>query len=172
MNTATLTLALPDLSRSGSPFAGPPEVIKKYDAVNDLPTISESKDVSIRNDRTKIVLREQSRVQRLRLFLKELVRSEAVENYTATIAWRMWRELSQELANKLPVPDVAAGAENQILFSWDNGTDHFELEIFPPGLGEFFYLNYETDETWEEEHHSERVSQSVVDFLSLFLLYE
>lgn len=116
---------------------------------------------------------EQSRAQRLLFFLRDLVHSENVEHYTATMAWRMWRDLSEVMENKLPVPDVAAGADKQILFSWDNDEHHFELEIFSAGIGEFFYLNYQTDRTWEEEYHiGDPFSDDVSGFLTLFSLYD
>jgi hypothetical protein len=134
---------------------------------------SKSKDISAYAHHAAIVLREQSRAQRLQFFLSDLARSESVEYATAIMAWRTWLALAKAMAHKLPVPDVAAGVDQQILFSWNSGEHHFELEIYPSGMGEFFYLNYKTDKTWEEEYHiGDPISADVSNYLKLFSLYD
>ena len=172
MTTPVMEFNLYNVFHSGGFFLARPEILQKHELISELPPISTSKSHSAQANHTEIILREQARVQRLQLFLKDLVRQEDVEHYTATVAWRAWRTLSEDLVGTLPVPDVAAGADRQILFSWNSGEHHFELEIYPSGLGEFFYLNYESDATWEEEHTmGEPVSQDVSHFLALFSFY-
>ncbi len=147
------------------------EVFSTTTISRELP--GKSKDIPAYANRAEIVLREQSRAQRLQFFLSDLARSESVEHDTAIMAWRTWLALAEVMAHKLPVPDVAAGVDKQILFSWNSGEHHFELEIYPSGMGEFFYLNYQTDKTWEEEYHiGDLISADVINYLKLFSLYD
>jgi hypothetical protein len=71
------------------------------------------------------------------------------------------------------VPDTGVGPDGEILYTWNKDEHHFELEIFSNGLGEFFYLNHQTNEMWEHEFEvGDSIPEEVKDRLKLFFLYE
>lgn len=50
-----------------------------------------------------------------------------------------------------PEPNVA-GDENMVLFLWDMKYIHIDVEVYPDGHCEFFFLERGTDETYEEDY--------------------
>ena len=112
-----------------------------------------------------------SDLQKLQYFLKSLVQRNEVNRQTASFAWKAWQDLSLLMSNNLTVPDTGAGPNGEILFSWNREDDHFELEIFPSGKGEFFYLNHRTNEFQENEYTlSKPLPQDIRNILNLFTL--
>lgn len=118
-------------------------------------------------------LYENERLQKLQHYLESLVRTKAVVRMTASVASKIWIKLLGALSNNLPVPDAGAGPDGEILFTWNRDDHHFELEIFPDQHGEFFYLNYRTDEMWECEYRLENaIPDKVKTTLKLFSLHD
>jgi hypothetical protein len=138
----------------------------------ELPTISETSKQNL-SDRTWTGLYENERTQKLQHYLESLVQTKEVARTTASITSRIWIKLLGALSNNLSVPDAGAGPDGEILFTWNKDDHHFELEIFPDNHGEFFYLNYRTDEMWEHEYKIEdSVPDEVKTTLKLFSLYD
>jgi hypothetical protein len=75
---------------------------------------------------------------------------------TALLAYNLWVYLWSATGFKLPVPDACPGPDGQLLYTWDQGEHHLELEVFPEGASEFFYSNRVTNELWECDY---RVTQ-------------
>ena len=68
----------------------------------------------------------------------------------------------------IPDPDVCPGERN-VMFTWDLGPHHLECEILPEGEVEWFYLNHETDETWDCEATVENaITEGVIEKLQIF----
>lgn len=118
----------------------------------ELPVVSETQEGFAKDDRIRFVLQEQSRNQKLQHYLQSLVRSQMAESFTASIALKAWRDLTNITNKRLAVPDAGVGPDGEILYSWNKEGHHFELEVLPNGLGEFFYLNHQTNEMWEAEY--------------------
>jgi hypothetical protein len=53
------------------------------------------------------------------------------------------------MGNLLSVPDACPGPDGQLLYTWDHGDHHLELELFPDAPAEFFYENDTTGDVWE-----------------------
>jgi hypothetical protein len=66
----------------------------------------------------------------------------------ALIARKVWQQV-QRATRCYPV--VSVGADNQVLFAWDYKEHHAEIEVFPDGHTEAFYLNMQTGETWDRD---------------------
>ena len=126
---------------------------------NELPAISETGGYA----------EELSRTQQLNFYLGNVRDAGDISQSTATLALRAWASISELLAQNLPVPDAAPGPEGQLLFVWNKGEHHLELEIFPDSPSEFFYFNRVTNESWEDEYNANTpVSQQAKDKLSIF----
>ena len=95
---------------------------------------------------------ELTRLQRLNHYLAFVREAGDIASNTAETAWQTWKMLSSSMDRPLPVPDAAPGPDGQLLYTWNKGDHHLELEIFPNGPAEFFYLNRVSSETWEEEY--------------------
>lgn len=76
-------------------------------------------------------------------FLKKMVDIGEISNETAEEANKMWLLLSPIIL----APSVGVNANGKVLFNWDQGKHHLELEVSP---AEFFYRNRETGELWSE----------------------
>jgi hypothetical protein len=121
----------------------------------------------------EFTVREQSREQRLHYYLESTIKAKHISADTASIAWRTWRYLLKATSNNLPVPDAGIGPDGQVLYTWKNGEHHFEIEIFPTGVGELFYLNLNTDEMWDSEYIvGNPVTEEIKEKLGLLLLHD
>lgn len=66
-------------------------------------------------------------------------------------------------------PNVGVGPDGEVMLTWDSPEHHLELEIFPEGTGEFFYLNRKTDEAEEWEYTiGWAIPEEVIEKLKLF----
>ena len=52
------------------------------------------------------------------------------------------------MAPTLPMPNAGDGPSGEMILSWNIGPHHLEVEIEPSGEAEWFYLNFQTNETW------------------------
>ncbi len=128
-------------------------------ARNELPAISATGEYS----------KELSRMQQLNYYLGSVRDAGDISESTATLALIAWATLSDAISNSLSVPDAAPGPEGQLLYAWNKGEHHLELEIFPNSPAEFFYLNRVSNESWEDEYDvNTPVSQQAKDKLSIF----
>jgi hypothetical protein len=59
----------------------------------------------------------------------------------ALVAWVLLRRD----APRLPVPAAGVGEDGEILYTWNQGEHHLELEISSDGSAHFYYLNRKTD---------------------------
>ena len=88
---------------------------------------------------------------------------------SAKLALDAWLALDKALSYKLIMPNVGVGTDGEVMYTWDSLDHHIELEIFPEGTGEFFYLNRKTDETEEWEYTvGKEIPKGVIEKLSLF----
>lgn len=102
-------------------------------------------------------------------YVAGLLSKGAITEATATAALRVWSVLNATLSGRLIVPNAGATPDGHLLFSWDRDHHHLEVEVSPDGVGEFFYLNYETDATWEYDYILGRhLPSEVADKLRLF----
>ncbi|MBA3442037.1 MAG: UPF0175 family protein [Pyrinomonadaceae bacterium] len=113
------------------------------------------------------------RVQELTDYLARMEQAALIHPNRATRAWQAWEELLVATSHGLPVPDAAPGPDGELLFAWDRGEHHLELEVFPTTPVEFFYLNRVTDAVWGYDHIIGAVlPQVMLDKLSLFVSHE
>jgi hypothetical protein len=167
MSTAT-TLEPRRFTSSGSPK----RVELPARAEKDLPPISQAREVPL-EPRFEVVLRELARTQQLQYYLQQVVNAGHLSQKTASLAWEAWKMLNVATSGRLPVPDACPGPDGQLLYTWDKREHHFEVEIFPEGLGEFFYMNRVTDETWEHDYSiADEIPGEVKTKLRIFGLYD
>jgi hypothetical protein len=92
------------------------------------------------------------RVQRLIDYLDGITADALITPEMARLAWDAWNKLSVAIENALPVPDACPGPDGELLYTWDRGEHHLELEVFPASPAEFFYRNRASGELWECEY--------------------
>lgn len=131
-----------------------PSVTKRSELNSDLSRLIEAspKQAAISETRMPVSVFEHERAQGLHHYLERAVKAKHINAEMASIAWRVWRALSNATLNKLPVPNAGVGPDGQILYTWKQNEHHFEVEIFLNGIGEFFYLNLKTNEMWDCEY--------------------
>ncbi len=81
-----------------------------------------------------------------------------------------WRSIPKPA--EIPYPSVGIGPDGQVLYCWDKGRHHLELEIFPtPGTpAEFFYMDRAGDEKWVEDYNvGDFLSPLVIDKFMIFV---
>jgi hypothetical protein len=59
-------------------------------------------------------------------------------------AWRAWCQAWAASGFRLGVPDACSGPDGQLLYTWDRGRHHLEVELVPGGPDEFFYRDRES----------------------------
>jgi hypothetical protein len=119
--------------------------------------------------RSRALIREKARAQRLSYYLGELSRSGLIDQYMAVLAWKAWNQL-RTVTPCLLVPDASPGPDGQVLYTWDHEQDYLELEIFPSGAAEFFYRNRASGQLWGYDYKVGELNfpQEVKDRLALF----
>jgi hypothetical protein len=116
------------------------------------------------------VQKERARAQKLSQYLAQLSASQEISDAMALLAWRAWTHVRSATSSLLPVPDASPGPDGQLLYTWDRGEHHLELEVFENGAAEFFYRNRVSDELWEHIGTvDEAVPQTAKEKLSLFI---
>jgi hypothetical protein len=126
------------------------------------------------NPNSAEMLRVQDQVgrgQRLFQFLQKLMRSGEVPTATADVAWRTWNQLKTQAAGPLLVPDASGGPNGGLLFFWDQGEHHLELEFLADGEVEFFYRNRRTGTLWGADHHNgQPFAEEILSHVAFFHL--
>jgi hypothetical protein len=77
-------------------------------------------------------------------YLDTAVNDGVVSRETADKALRLWESLHDQIRP----PSVGISSGGHVLYTWDAGVHHLEIEIFANEPMEFFYLNRSTDEDW------------------------
>jgi hypothetical protein len=105
-------------------------------------------------------------------FLRECAADGVITKGMAWVGARAFIDVWEASGYALPVPAACSGPNGQMLYSWDRGRHHLELELFPQGevLGEFFYRDRESDELWSEEYEAGgNLKPEIVRKLRLFI---
>mgnify|MGYP000851156291 CR=1 FL=1 len=92
-------------------------------------------------------------IQRLIDYLQEQVSINALTEATAKRALDVWNLIDASMNRRVQVPDACPSPDDMLLYSWNKGALHFEAE-FPANsdtLVEFFFINHENDETWQQD---------------------
>ena len=92
--------------------------------------------------------------EQLDCYLKAQVRIGTVDKELVERAWKALQLLIQ-YKKRIDLPAVGVGESSQILFEWDRGYHHLELEVFITGEAELFYLNRETNKSCEDYYFIE-----------------
>ena len=103
---------------------------------DELPPMSYAPTGSM-DARSEALLREKARAQILSYYLGKVSRAGEIDHHTAVLSWRAWLSLRNATSPLLPVPDACSGPDGQLLFTWDRGEHHLELEVFPNGEGQY-----------------------------------
>src|SRR5438445_5585625 len=110
------------------------------------------------------------RVQGLVDYLNQSVDQELITPRVARLAWNAWTSLSNSTGNALLVPDACPGPDGELLYTWDRGEHHLELEIFADTPAELFYENELSGEIGEATLViGEPVAAEVLNRLRLFV---
>jgi len=94
-------------------------------------------------------LREAHRARGLKTYLDRIQLDGFISVEVKRKALLMWQRLYSVLGARLSVPDACPDEDGQILYTWDRGEHHFEVEIAPDGDVGFFYMNRIQLSSWE-----------------------
>ena len=109
-------------------------------------------------------------VTRLWRYIEEAQKANSVAADVAAAARQMWTKLSAATGNQLPLPDACPGPDGDLLYTWDRGDHHLEVEIELGTAPTAFYWNRRTGETWEADlEESSPVPEEVLSRLKVFL---
>lgn len=95
---------------------------------------------------------ERTRDQKLCSYINNTCEAGKISPETAARAGDIWKLLGEAMHGTLPVPDVSPGPEGQLLFLWDKGEHHLELEVFADAPAEFFYRNRVSGVLWGADY--------------------
>src|SRR5260370_953215 len=70
-----------------------------------------------------------SRMTSLTGYLRKLAAEGLADIKTLEFAQQTWKRLDEVFSGSLAIPDAAPGPDGQILFTWDKGEHHAEIEI-------------------------------------------
>jgi hypothetical protein len=82
---------------------------------------------------------------RIAAYLRKRVTDHSITAPTAALAVQMLQAV-REATPQLPEPDASATCEGDVLFTWDRGEHHLELQVYDDGAGDLFYRDRETGE--------------------------
>jgi hypothetical protein len=106
----------------------------------------------------------------LRKYVDELVVKDIVSSEIRDTAWRIWESLQNVFTNKLPEPDAASGANNNLMLAFDDGLYHLEFEINQKDHFEVFFLQRDTNYIWEKEFTVDfSLPNALLEKVSIFL---
>ena len=102
---------------------------------------------------TTVLIREANReVEELRRYVEETRRNRLISDDTARVALQTWANLQAATDGSLSVPNAAPGDDGHLMFAWDKGRHHLEIEFASGALPSLFYAD-RTDfsSSWEME---------------------
>lgn len=92
-----------------------------------------------------------------------------IASETASLAALAWNLIQEASEGKASVPAACTGPDGQMLYSWDCGRHHLELEIYPNKPAEFFYKDRQTRELWGEDYNvGDPIPDEAVEKFRLF----
>lgn len=65
----------------------------------------------------------------------------------------LWEGLRRQVEQNLPVPHAMASEAGEFVMTWDHGPHHFEIEVFPDGRYDWFYLDRTSGERLGQDEH-------------------
>lgn len=80
-------------------------------------------------------------------FIAALVAEGHISTTVARQAEFCLRQVLEKLPS-LPVPRIAPGPDGMVGMTWESGSHHLNVEVFPAGRIEVFYEHLETGELW------------------------
>ncbi len=106
----------------------------------------------------------------LRQFLDYCVRAGLILPDTLEAAWSVLLMMRLAVGTRLPIPLAACGPDKRLMFYWDTDEHHFELELAPFEVAEFFYRNRKTEELWGDDYrHGRPLPDAAIAALKLFI---
>ncbi|MHB9026209.1 MAG: hypothetical protein ACYC7E_18885 [Armatimonadota bacterium] len=112
------------------------------------------------------------RVEKLHGYLLKLREDKLVSKPVYEFALNAWNLVSKAISETkglLPVPDASYGPEGEILYTWDKGSQHMEIEITTEQTAELFYYNRETGQQWYSEFKSgSQLPADAIDYFGAF----
>ncbi|MDZ4687479.1 MAG: hypothetical protein SH850_20600 [Planctomycetaceae bacterium] len=89
---------------------------------------------------------------------------------TAEVARWTWHMMWSASGYALPVPSACTGPDGRLMYSWDRGHNHLEVEFGPEQDSEFFYRDRASGQLWSADHRAgSALPSEVVNSLRLFL---
>jgi hypothetical protein len=107
-------------------------------------------------------------MNQLHSYLNALVNEKIVSSPLASTAWRWWQNAEGQFVGQLPVPSAAPGPDGQILYTWDKGENHLEVEFCGAEPATLFHMNRITGAA-SERTLSDHLKAEEKDLFSLFL---
>ena len=110
----------------------------------------------------------------LRRYVEETKAKNLISDESARLALETWSKLQAATDGLLAVPNAAPGDDGQLMFAWDRGRHHAEIEFEPGVLPVFFYAD-RTDyaSSWEAELGADVASQpKILKTLAMFKAHD
>jgi len=86
-------------------------------------------------------------MEKLKSYLDEAVKFGEIKKFTSELAL----QALQALPDALPIPDASIVSDGVVLFTWDKGVHHGEMEVYPNSRGLLLYINAKTNYELERE---------------------
>lgn len=103
-------------------------------------------------------------------YLEQVAAEGLISRRLSTSAWEAWKTLADAMPD---VPNACPGPDGSLLFTWDRGEHHLELEFYPDELPSFFYANRDTSALWEAEYDAgQPLNSEIRAKLALFIADE
>ena len=91
----------------------------------------------------------------------------------ARVVRAVWGKIQGCVPGVVRVPRLDVREEGGVLLTWDQGVHHLDVEVLPDASLDFFYLNRETNETWDVEttlQEQARLPEKVLQHFNHFRL--
>lgn len=103
------------------------------------------KDVALGSFSKRNIPTLTAKAKHLKSYLNLLVHENLVSKNIADSAWELWQGLDDHFLGELPVPTASPGPDGQILYTWDQGEHHLEIEFVVNEPATMFYMNRTTE---------------------------
>lgn len=77
-----------------------------------------------------------------------------ISDALAAEAFDVWNRLLETTHGRLSDPAACTTGDGRLIFTWDRGVHHFEVEFINDAPCEMFYRNRSTGELWGEDYRS------------------
>jgi hypothetical protein len=92
----------------------------------------------------------------------------SISSRVAAVARAAWESVREASAGRMPVPAACTGPDGEMLYSWDRGRHHLEVEILPDGPAEWFHREEAVASWLEEWAPGSPLPAAVIEALHLF----